>query len=79
MNITSSTDEHRKEDTMNTDLKKWNPFKFLRKTGDRSATDEAANPRAPGHWPRNGRKYPGSSQATHGARWANSSTIRSRV
>ncbi|MEZ0605680.1 Hsp20/alpha crystallin family protein [Paraburkholderia sp. IW21] len=36
---------------MNTDLKKWNPFKFLRKTGDRSATDEAANAPAPRHWP----------------------------
>jgi hypothetical protein len=34
---------------MNTDLKKWNPFKLLRKTGDKAAVDDASSAPAPKH------------------------------
>lgn len=35
---------------MNTELKKWNPFKFLRKVADKRPTEGASSTSAPKHW-----------------------------
>lgn len=35
---------------MNTELKKWNPFKFLRKATDKRASEDTSNAPVPKHW-----------------------------